>query len=121
MGGISSQRMGKSGESGRVKLMKGRFIEAVETFMVSRFWLPLMIKRRLKNASRQPVFLLNNDPACFHQNFYNDSDAVYVTHEGEIQKAFQDLGCQSIKSEIPERVTNYARSNKLLYLLFEKT
>jgi SAM-dependent methyltransferase len=121
MGGISSQRMGNSGESGRVKLMKGKFIEAIETVIVSRFWMPLMFKRRLKHAAKEPVFLLNNSPACFHQDFYNDSDAVYVTHEGEIEKTFQDLGCRSVKSTFPDNVLAYARSNQLLYLLFEKS
>jgi ubiquinone/menaquinone biosynthesis C-methylase UbiE len=115
---ITSQVMGSSGQSGREKLRNGKYWEALLTLMLSRLAMPLYLRMRLRNASDEPVYLMNTRPACFEHNFYPDADAVYVTHRGEIDKTFSMFGFQSGDITIPEAVQQLAVERQLIYAVY---
>jgi hypothetical protein len=112
--------MGKSGLSGRQKLFRGSVWEALETLLIARWLMPRFLRYKLKSASKFPVFLLNNDPACFYEQFYPDADAVYVTHRGEIETTMLRLGASSITNDLDRKLLEYAERNSLLFLHFVK-
>jgi hypothetical protein len=120
-GNISSQVMGTSRLSGREKLRRGYVLEAFVTLVLSRIAMPVYFKTRLRNASRQPVYLLNTRPACFEQTFYPDADAVYVTHQGEIDTTFRALGFVRCNTLIPQAVQQIANERRLIYAVYQRT
>ncbi len=85
---MASQVLGRSGLSGREKLQRGQCLQAIHTTLVGRVLAPRFLRRRLANAAVEPVCLMNARPSCFEQEFYADADAVYVTHQGEIDTTF---------------------------------
>lgn len=118
-GNISSQRMGRSGLSGREKLAKGQFRDAMTTFLLSRIIMPLYLKARLRNADREPVYLLNTKPTCFELPFSPDVDAVYVTHQGEIDCTLERCGWKRQRQQVPAEVQRFADERGLIYAVYE--
>jgi SAM-dependent methyltransferase len=111
---ISSQLTGFSNGSGMEKIRNGRLIDGVYTGFINKLLLPYYLKFKLRGASADPVFLLNENPACFHRSFYPDADAVYVTHRGEICKTLTDLGCKIVENS--EEMNKYTAEKRLLYI-----
>ncbi len=115
--GITSQVAGTSGMSGRQKLARGQWLDAMKTLWISRVLMPSYLRRRLRNAHIEPVFLLNADPACFHQKFYPDADAVYVTHEGEIETTMRRAGAEP--KQQGQEIKVFAKEHRMIYSVYQ--
>jgi SAM-dependent methyltransferase len=119
-GMISSQVRGRSGLSGSEKLKRGQIVGALQTLILNQVLLPRLFRRTLKRAHIEPVYLINASPACFSQEFYPDSDAVYVTHQGEIDTTLREFGTVPCGESIGEELINYCRNRKVIYSLYRR-
>lgn len=117
---MASQLIGWASDSGSHKLRRGHVIDAICSSITSRFLLPRYLKNRLQSAHEQPVFLLNGNPSCFSRPFFPDADAVYVTHQGEIEWQLDKCGCDAKYDLASSEARKLASERGLLYALFEK-
>ena len=81
---ISSQRVGFSEGTGREKLARGKFLDAMMTGVDTRLRMPIKTYICRRKARQQPQFFVNLAPTCFEDSFRPDVDAVYLTYEPEI-------------------------------------
>lgn len=112
--GISSQIVGFSNGSGWEKIKSGRVLDGLLTGAINKVLMPIYFKYKLRNASRHPVFMLNEEPACFCRDFYPDADAVYVTHRGEIVNVLQNLGCEPLEND--EAMCDYLKRGRNMFV-----
>lgn len=111
---IASQLVGFSNGSGFQKIRRGKLLDGLLTGFINKVLMPYHLKFKLRHAPTNPVFLLNENPACFHRPFYPDADAVYVTHRGEICKTLSELGCQIVQNS--DKMKKYTSGKHLLYI-----
>lgn len=111
---MTSQRVGYSLGSGRVKLQKGRLLDALVTSYDQRVRIPQycrLLKKRIGNAKG---FYVNLTPVCFAEKVFKpDVDAVYVTYRKEI---VQHLESQVHFHPLPADVSSLANERRLIYL-----
>ncbi len=111
--GITSQRVGLSQGSGRDKIKKGKFLDALLTGYDSKFRLPAFCEKIRKSAVKSPVFMINLEPTCFIDNFQPDVDAVYVTYSEEMKKHLgETYEWQPLSGQIDE----HRKQRRLIYL-----
>jgi len=118
---MASQIIGHGIDSGMQKLKRGHVVDAVWSSWVARWLLPAYLKKRLRGASDDPVFLMNANPSCFSRPFYPDADAVYVTHFGEIKRTLLGHGCCHRPDWIDPDARLLASQRRLIYSVFEKS
>jgi SAM-dependent methyltransferase len=85
VGRITSQRVGLSQGTGREKLARGHYWDALLTAFDSRIRMPLHAWTMRGMAKRKPRFFINLAPTCFADSFAPDIDAVYLTFADEIR------------------------------------
>ena len=110
---MTSQRIGFSVGSGREKLARGQFSDAVVTAFDTRVRLPVKGTLCRIEASLKPQFYINLAPTCFDDPFQPDVDAVYVTYKPEIKRWLKRaMLFNSINSDLAE----FVRRNRLILL-----
>jgi SAM-dependent methyltransferase len=85
VGRMSSQRTGFSPGTGREKLARGQYWDALVTGYDTRIGVPLHAFRLRTKARKRPQFFINMAPTCFTDQFKADVDAVYLTFANEIR------------------------------------
>jgi SAM-dependent methyltransferase len=110
---MTSQRIGFSVGSGREKLARRQFSDAIVTAFDTRVRLPVKATLCRIGASLKPQFYINLAPICFVDPFQPDVDAIYVTYKPEIERWLKGvLLFDSIDSDVAELV----RQNRLILL-----
>jgi SAM-dependent methyltransferase len=112
-GRMTSQRAGWTAGTGRSKLRRGAWADALVTFWDNRVRIPVAAWRWRKKAQRRPQFLVNIAPTCFTDPFMPDVDAVYLTFESEIQTY---LSHQIVWRQPETALALHLRRNKLILL-----
>lgn len=85
-GRMTSQRAGLSYGTGRDKILRGQWLDALVTAYDRKIAIPAKcaeIRRRIADGWG---FWINLAPVCFTDPFAPDHDAVYLTYEAEIRK-----------------------------------
>ena len=108
---ISSQQVGFSEGTGREKLFRGKFADALVTALDTRIRMPIKAMLCRYKAKRRPRFFINLAPTCFTDSFRPDVDAVYLTYEPEI--------CSWVDGKIsfnplPNELRRHIRAHRLL-------
>ncbi len=114
---MSSQRVGYSPGSGRVKLKNGKWWDAFVTGIDSKVRLPFICNSYRIKAKRKPQFYININPVCFSDPFQPDVDAVYVTYKEEIETY-----CKDQLNWVPgsAELLTYCREHRIIYLKGKK-
>lgn len=112
-GRMSSQRAGFSAGTGREKLSRGHYWDALVTGYDSKIKFPLHAYSLRSKARKQPQFFINMAPTCFTDQFIADVDAVYLTFVDEIRCYLADsILCESLEYSL----TSYSAAHSHIYL-----
>ena len=112
-GRISSQRVGFSEGTGRQKLARGRYWDALLTGFDSKIKIPLHASRLRAKARKTPAFFINMAPTCLTDRFVTDVDAVYLTFADEIRSY---LAGSIIWENLDESLVRYSSEHSHIYL-----
>lgn len=110
-GWVTSQRLGFSPGTGREKIARGDWWDAIITALDSRIRMRLKCLWQRLLAHSSPRFLVNLAPVCFEDPFSPDVDAVYVAYGREI---FAWLSSELSFIEIDEGLRKYLREHRLI-------
>jgi len=112
-GRMSSQRAGFSEGTGKEKLSKRCYGDALITGFDNKVRIPLYSFWLRIKARKRPRFFINMNPTCFNDGFKPDVDAIYVTFADEIR-------CYLANSirwvELDRCLLNYTKKKKHIYL-----
>jgi SAM-dependent methyltransferase len=112
-GRMSSQRAGFSAGTGREKLSRGQYYDALVTGYDNRIKIPLYAFRLRAEARGSPRFFINLTPTCFTDRFLPDVDAVYLTFADEIRSYLANsIFWEPLKSSL----ARYSAAHSHIYL-----
>ena len=106
---MTSQKVGFTQGSGRIKFKRGKLLDAFFTFLDNKYRMPSRLAKIEKMEVIEPQFMVNLNPTCFSYDFYPDVDAVYITNINELILYLQD------------RVDGLMIPDKILKILRPKT
>lgn len=112
-GRMISQRAGFSPGTGKEKLKRGQFLDAVVTWWDNRARIPLTCFWRSLLSRLEPQFWINVNPVCFTDPFIPDVDAVYIASRHEIMR---ETRSQVSWEVLPKAISDFCRERKLIYL-----
>ena len=112
-GRMSSQRAGFSAGTGREKLSKGQYWDALVTGYDTRIKIPLFAFRLRSKARRSPRFFINLTPTGFTDRFVPDVDAVYLTFADEIRSYLAD---SILWEPLEDSLARYSAAHAHIYL-----
>lgn len=110
---MTSQRAGFSEGSGREKLSRGRYWDALVTGYDNKIKIPLYASRMRAKARKEPQFLINMAPTCFTDQFIVDADAVYLTFAEEIRRYLVD---SIVWETVGDPLAKYSAAHSHIYL-----
>ncbi len=112
-GRMSSQRAGFSSGTGREKLSRGQYWDALVTGYDNKIKIPLHASRLRSEARKCPRFFVNLAPTCFTDHFLPDVDAVYLTFADEIRNYLvKSILWESLETSL----ARYSAANSHIYL-----
>jgi len=112
-GHMSSQRAGFSAGTGREKLARGQFWDALVTGYDNKIAIPLHAFRLRAQARERPRFFINLAPTCFSDRFSPDVDAVYLTFADEIRS---HLANSIVWEPLEDSLVRYSAAHSHIYL-----
>lgn len=114
---MTSQRVGLSYGSGREKIKKGKYLDALITGYDNKIKLPLYSTYLRMLCIVKPRFFINVNPTFLFDDFYPDADAVYLTYEKEIKKYLSD---RIFFLKHDKKLKNYLNKIKVILLIGRK-
>lgn len=112
-GRMSSQRTGFSPGTGREKLARGQYWDALVTGYDNKIRVPLHAFRLRAKARKRPQFFVNMVPTCFTDQFNPDVDAVYLTFADEIRSY---LANSILWESLDDSLVRYSAAQSHIYL-----
>lgn len=112
-GRMSSQRSGFSAGTGREKLSRGQYWDALVTGYDNKTRIPLHAFRLRAEARRRCRFFINMAPTCFTDQFLPDVDAVYLTFADEIRSY---LANSILWEPLEDSLVRYSAAHSHIYL-----
>lgn len=112
-GRMSSQRSGLSAGTGREKLSRGQYWDALVTAYDNKIKIPLHAFRLRREARKEPRFFVNMAPTCFTDRFLPDVDAVYLTFADEIRSY---LANSILWEPLESSLARYSAAHSHIYL-----
>jgi hypothetical protein len=110
---MSSQRAGFSAGTGREKLSRGQYWDALVTGYDNKIKIPLHAYRLRVEARKRPRFFVNVTPTCFTDRFNPDTDAVYLTFADEIRS---HLANSILWETLEDSLASYSAVHSHIYL-----
>jgi SAM-dependent methyltransferase len=112
-GRMGSQRAGFSAGTGREKLSRGQYWDALVTGYDNRIKIPLLAFRLRAKARGSSRFYINLTPTCFTDRFLPDVDAVYLTFADEIRNY---LSGSILWEPLEDSLVRYSAAHSHIYL-----
>ncbi|SJZ98894.1 class I SAM-dependent methyltransferase [Sediminibacterium ginsengisoli] len=112
-GRMSSQRAGFSQGTTSQKIAQRRFIDAAITFFDNRMRIPFKCSRLIRQAEKEPLFMVNLAPTVFTDVFLPDVDAVYITNRNEMV-AYLQHAC-TLQENSPA-LKKYEKERELIFI-----